>query len=223
MLARMLAELMRPTLVFALALLSAAPAIAAPPVSIGVPEKGEGTVALFGGLRLIPGNGNYLNDQGGKHQLLQPGALAAFGYQFDEELHFTIDLGYGIDSYQLNTGGDLLVRSFQVLLGLDTVLKRGPWYTIYGGGGIGYSLNTGSRNGINNEANSTAVYLALGWRMRLTEKVALVLEDRYTLANAAVDPTSTRTLNVGGNLLMVGFLFHFLEPDEKGMAPHSGN
>jgi opacity protein-like surface antigen len=215
---------MRPTLVFALvAFSSAAPAVAAPPATIGVPEKGEGTIALFGGSRFIPGNGNYLNDQGGKHQLFQPGALAAFGYQFDDDLHFTIDLGYGVDSYQLNTGGDLLVRSFQVLLGVDTALKRGSWYTVYGGGGIGYSLNTGTRNGVNNEANSTAVYLALGWRIRLAEKLALVLEDRYTLANAAVDPTSTRTLNVGGNLFMVGFLFHFLEPDEKGMAPHSGN
>ena len=195
----------------ALAVLLAASASAA-----AVPEKGEGTITLFGGARtLLPGNGDYLNEQGASHKALQPGGLASFGYQYDEELHFKIEIGYMYDRYRI-AGGDLMVRSIPILLALDTALIKGASFTFYGGGGIGYSLNTGSRAGVDNEANSTAGYVALGIRMRVAGPLAVVVEDRYTLASAQVDAQSTQRLNVGGNLLSVGLMFHFLEPDEKG-------
>src|SRR5262249_17460317 len=88
-----------------LLLLAASSAVAA------VPEKGEGTITLLGGARmLLPSNGDYLIEQGASHQGLQPGGLASFGYQYDDELHFKIEVGYFIDRYHI-AGGDLQVRS----------------------------------------------------------------------------------------------------------------
>lgn len=195
----------------ALALLLAASTAAA-----AVPEKGEGTITLFGGARtLLPGNGDYLTEQGATHRVIQPGGFASFGYQYDEELHFKIEIGYMYDRYRI-AGGDLQVKSIPILLALDTVLIHGQAFTFYGGGGIGYSLNTGSRGGVDNEANSTAGYVALGLRFRLAGPLALVLEDRYTLASAQVDAQSSQRLNVGGNLVSLGLMFHFLQPDDPG-------
>jgi len=191
-------------------LLAASSAVAA------VPEKGEGTITLLGGARmLLPSNGDYLIEQGASHQGLQPGGLASFGYQYDDELHFKIEVGYFIDRYHI-AGGDLQVRSIPILLALDTTLFRARGFTFYGGGGIGYSLNTGTRQGVSNEANSTAGYVALGVRFQVAGPMALVVEDRYTLASAQVDAQSNQKLNVGGNLFSLGLMFHFLEPDDKG-------
>jgi hypothetical protein len=194
-------------------LLCAAPALAA------VPESGEGTITILGGVRSIfPTNHDYLVDVGGTHQQIQPGGLVSFGYQYDDQLHFKIEIGYMLDHYRIPTG-DLDVKTIPVLLAMDTVLWRGPAFTLYGGGGIGYSLNTGTRGGVNNEANSTAGYVALGIRLRLGGPVAVVIEDRWTLASAQVDPTDSRSLNVGGNLLSVGLMFHFHQAEEKSYTP----
>lgn len=192
-------------------LLFAAPAFAA------VPEKGEGTIAILGGVRsILPGSQDYLNEQQASHRVIEPGGIASFGYQYDDELHFKIEVGYLVDRYHVGGGGDLQVRSIPILLALDTVLVRGQAFTFYGGGGIGYMLNTGSRGGIDNEANSTAGYVALGLRVQLGGPVALVVEDRYMLASAQVDPQSKQSINTGGNLFSLGLMFHFLEPEEKG-------
>jgi hypothetical protein len=189
--------------------------LAASAASAAVPEKGEGTITLLGGARALPGNSDYVTEQGASHQIIQPGGLASFGYQYDDDLHFKIEVGYLIDRYSI-AGGDLRVTSIPIFLALDTPLVKGRTFTFYGGGGIGYSLNTGSRHGISNEANSTAGYIALGLRFQVTGPLALVFEDRYTIASAQVDAESTHRLNVGGNLFSVGLMFHFLEPDEKG-------
>jgi hypothetical protein len=197
------------------ALLIAAPSFAGPP------EKGEGTITLLGGLRIVfPRNADYLSDQpGATHQPVQGAGLASFGYQFDEELHFKIELGYLYDQYK-NPKGDLNVRSVPILLGVDTVLLKTERLSFYGGGGIGYLLNTGTRGGVDNEANSTVFYAALGLRVQLGGIAALVLEDRYILASAAVDPQDpNRSLTVGGNLLLAGIMFHFFEPDDHPMHP----
>src|SRR2546425_12336851 len=64
-------------------------------------REGEGTITLLGGMRgVIPGNGDYLTEQGASHQVVQPGGLASFGYQYDDDLHFKIDVGYMIDRYR---------------------------------------------------------------------------------------------------------------------------
>jgi hypothetical protein len=196
-------------------LLAAAPALAA------VPQEGEGTITLIGGLRtIIPSNHDYLVEQGASHPQLQPGGLASFGYQYDDQLHFHIDVGYMVDHYR-NPAGDLDVRSVPILLGMDTVLFRLPMLTLYGGGGIGYSLNTGTRLGTTNEANSTAGFLQLGARWQLGGVVALVIEDRFTLASAQVDArNSQQVMNVGGNFFAVGLMFHFHQAEEKSFNPH---
>lgn len=191
--------------------LASLPAIAA------VPEKGEGTITLLGGVRWIPGNQDYINEQFASHQALQPGGIASFGYQFDEDLHFKIELGYLYDHYRIPVGGDLKVKTIPLLLGLDWGVWRTARSTFYVGGGLGYLLNTGDRAGFSNEANSTGAYAGVGFRFQLGGPIALVVEERYTLGSAQVDAgNSARTLNVGGNLLSVGLMLHFLEPDEKG-------
>jgi hypothetical protein len=204
---------MRKVLFVLAALLPAVPAFAGPP------EKGEGDITILGGVRFVlPSNADYISDQpGASHQPLTPAGIASFGYQFDNELHFKIELGYFSDKYN-NPAGDLSVRSIPILLALDTVLLKTERLTFYGGGGIGYLLNTGTRNGVNNEANSTAGYLALGLRVQLGGIAAFVVEDRYILASAAVDPSDQgRSLTVGGNLVLAGIMFHFFEPDDHPM------
>src|SRR3979490_532812 len=153
----------------------------------GVPEKGEGTVALLGGARLIPQHG-FLSTvrQDGRsisQRQFQPQGSPFPGVLPDADLHVTIGFGYGIDKYQISDG-DLSVTSFTILLGADTPLFRGRSWEIFGGGGLGYSLNTLSRNGTNPESNPTAGYLALGFRRQLAGRFALVIEDRYTVASA---------------------------------------
>jgi len=195
---------------FAFVLAAAVPAFAA------VPEKGEGTFTLQGGFRaFLPGNDAYINEQGARHSPLQPQGIAGFGYQYDEELHFKIELGLATDTYKF-PDGELSVRTIPILLGVDTALMRGSWYTLYGGGSLGYALSSSTRAGRYNEANTTAFALAIGIRIKLTEKLGLVVEDRYTYAKAQVDVSSMNLLSVGGNLLSAGLLFHFLQPDDKG-------
>ena len=185
-----------------------------------VPEKGEGTITAFGGMRLIlPSNSAYIDEQGASHQPIQYGGFGSFGYQYDEELHFKIEIGWLIDKYRI-PGGDLDVHSVPIILGIDTALIKGKSWTFYGGGGFGYSLNTGVRKGVSNEANSTAAYLALGWRLQISGPFALVIEDRYTLASAQVDAANSKqNLNVGGNLLSLGLMLHWTQADDHPSIP----
>ena len=191
----------------AVGLLVAAPAFA------GVPSKGDGTIAVLGGLRAIPG-GDYAAEPGRDHSLWHPGFLGEFGYQLDDELHGGIQIGYGLDRY--GGAAPITIHSIQILIALDTVLAQQSWYTLYAGGGIGYSLNTAIRAGGNVEANSVAGFIALGFRFRLVDHVALVLEERYTIASATVDPSSSNSVNMGGNLVSAGLMFHFFSPGDKG-------
>ena len=105
-------------------LLAAAPAFAA------VPEKGEGTIAILGGVRsILPGNQGFLDDVHGSHGFVQPGGIASFGYQYDDELHFKIEVGYLVDRYHVPGSGDLQVKTIPILLALDTVLVQGQAFT----------------------------------------------------------------------------------------------
>jgi hypothetical protein len=189
-------------------LLAAAPALA------GVPDKGDGTITLLGGVRAIPG-GEYQSETGAKHGLWRPGFLLGLGFQVDDELHGGIQLGYGLDQYGEGASA-LKIRSFQILLELDTVLNHGSWYTLYAGGGLGYSLNTISRPAGDLEANSAVGFVAVGFRFRISDHVGVVIEDRYSISSAAADRSATATVNMGGNLLTAGIIFHFLSPEDKG-------
>ena len=187
--------------------------VAAFPALGGVPEKGDGTITLLGGARQIP-TGDY--GSGKDHSLIQPGLVLGFGYQPDDELHGGIQIGYMLDKYR-GGAGDLSIRTIQILLQIDTALVKESWYTLYAGGGIGYSLNTGTRGATNVEANSTAGFIALGGRFRLTDHLAFVVEDRYTISSAAVDAAAGgRTVNVGGNFLGIGLQIHYFSSDDRG-------
>jgi hypothetical protein len=194
-------------------LLCAAPAFAA------VPEKGEGTITFLGGGRLlVPQSSDYLTDQSASHQPLTFAGLASFGYQFDDELHFKIEGGFMPDRYQ-TAHGTLTIHTIPIFFALDTALLRRKDFILYGGGGLGYALTTGSIGGVNNEANSTAAYVGLGIRYQLGGVFALVLEDRYILASSAADPNSTKSINEGGNLFLAGLMFHFAQTPDHPQHP----
>jgi hypothetical protein len=187
--------------------------LAAAPAVAGVPAKGDGTITIFGGLRAIPG-GAYASEVGKEHSLWHPGFLAEFGYQPDDELHGGIQIGYQLDEYQGTT--PLKIRSIPILLALDTALVQRDSFTLYAGGGLGYYLNTITTPTGNVEANSAAGFVALGFRFRITDFMGGLIEERYTIASATADTTSTNSVNMGGNLLSAGLMFHFFSPGDKG-------
>jgi hypothetical protein len=43
-----------------------------------------------------------------------------------------------------------------------------------------------------------------------------VIEDRYSISSAAADPSAMNSVNMGGNLLTAGIIFHFFSPQDKG-------
>jgi len=186
---------------------------AAAPAFAGVPDKGDGTITAMGGFRLVPG-GDYASETGATHSLVQPGVLGSFGYQIDDDLHVAIQVGYMLDRYGSGSS-ELKIFSVPIFLAIDTALVKDTWYTLYAGGGLGYSLNTSSRGGTNVEANSTAVFLALGMRMRLSDHFAFVVEERYTLSSAQLDPNAHSSINVGGNFLGIGLQLHFFSSEDK--------
>lgn len=186
---------------------------AAAPVLAGVPEKGDATITVLGGLRAIPG-GAYESETGATHRLWHPGFLLGLGFQPDDELHGGIQLGYGLDRYEGTR--DLKVTSFQILLALDTALLQRSWFTLYAGGGLGYSLNTVSRPGGDLEANSAVGFVSVGVRFRVADHIGVVIEDRYSISSAAADSSASNTVNMGGNLLTAGIMFHFFSPEDKG-------
>jgi len=93
---------------------------------------------------------------------------------------------------------------------------QGNWFTLYGGGGLGYYLNTVTTPSGDVEANAAAGFVAIGFRYRITDFVGGVIEERYTIASASPDATSTNSVNMGGNLLSAGLMFHFFSPGDKG-------
>src|SRR5215468_1911141 len=95
-----------------------------------VPEKGEGTITLFGGLRtILPSNNAYVDEQGATHQPIQYGGMSSFGYQWDDELHFKIEIGWLVDHYKI-PNDSLDVHSVPILLALDTALIKTKAWTL---------------------------------------------------------------------------------------------
>jgi hypothetical protein len=188
------------------------------PARAGVPDKNDGTVTILAGWRGVPQHGlmSELSREGldPEHGSFQPGFLLELGFMPDDDLHISIDLGYGLDSWHMG-GGDASVKIVNILLAGDTVLAKGKRWTIYLGAGLGYSLNTFTRNGADTESNGSAGFIKCGFRYQLFGSIALVLEDRYTLAWADY-PALNSSVNVGGNLLAVGLMFHFNSPQDKG-------
>jgi opacity protein-like surface antigen len=206
------------------ALALAAGARAAAP-SYGIPGEGDASVTVLAGARLVP-LGSFFDDQAAAgyrpwKTFTDPGFLLSLGYAPEGDFQIKLEIGYGVERLYM-TPGTLDIRSVSILLAADTSLLRLPWMTLYGGGGIGYSLNTLSQNVASVESNSTAGYVCLGARFPLTRRLALVVEERYTLSFAGLPgPTgalvyggSSSSINVGGNLLSVGLMFHYFQPDE---------
>jgi hypothetical protein len=183
-----------------------------------VPESGEATITVLGGWRGVPQHSLMAeltrDGESPSHSAFQPGFLLQLGFQPDDDLHVSIDLGYGLDAWKL-ANGDASVSIVNILLSGDTALLKGKGWSWYLGGGLGYSLNTFSRGGRATESNGSAGFIKTGLRWQLKGPVALVIEDRYTLASADY-PELKSVVNVGGNTLSIGLMFHFLSPEDKG-------
>jgi opacity protein-like surface antigen len=183
-----------------------------------IPSKGDATIAVLGAWHAAPQHDFVAEQQrdgfNPQHKLFQPTGLLSLGFAADEEFQVTIDLGYGIDSYQLTTG-TANVSSVSLLLGADTPFYANRYLTLYGGGGLGYSLNNFTNAGTSVESNSSAGYLKVGMRLRLSSKIAFVVEDRY-IVSSALWPALHSNFTVGGNLLSAGFMFHFFSPADAG-------
>jgi opacity protein-like surface antigen len=186
--------------------------------SFAIPLKGDATVEILGGWRATPQHPFIadleragLNPQ---HSIFQPEGILSLGFAADTDFHVTIDVSYGLDSWQ-TSAGTAQVSMVGILLGADTPLYANQYFTIYAGGGLGYSLNTFTSAGQNTESNSSSGFLRAGVRVRLHNRVALVVEDRYVVSSA-LWPAFNSNVNVGGNLLSVGFLIHFFSPDDAG-------
>lgn len=197
----------------------------------GIPGNNEGTATLLLGARSIP-QGGFLDDQAAAgfrpwKTLVSPGGVLSLGYAPEPDFHVKINFGYGWNDIHM-TPGTLTSKSFTILLGADAPFFRRSWITLYGGGGIGYSLNTLTQAGNSGEANSPAGYVALGARFPIAKNFALVVEDRYTLAFATLPPPgnplvyggTASSLNVGGNLLSIGIMFHSVDSDEGKRPLH---
>ena len=188
------------------------------PARAGVPEKGEGTITVLAGWRAVPQHALMAqlarDGQEPRHDAFQTGFLVGLGFMPDDDLHVLIDLGYTSDKFLLKDG-DASVKIFNILLSGDTPVIKGQRWTLYLGGGLGYSLNTFSRFGRDAESNGSAGFVKAGFRWQLSGPVALVIEDRYTVSSADY-PELKSVVNVGGNLLSVGLHFHFFSPPEKG-------
>jgi hypothetical protein len=195
-----------------------AAAVLALPARAGVPDKNDATVTILAGWRGVPQHPLMAELQreglGPEHAFFQPGFLLSLGFMPDDDLHVSIDVGYGLDQWA-NGGGGASVKIINILLAGDTALFKGQRWSIYLGGGLGYSLNTFTRNGVDTESNGSAGFVKLGLRYQLFGRIALVIEDRYTLSFAEY-PELRSSVNVGGNLLSVGLMFHYASPQDPG-------
>jgi len=204
-----------PALAFALLVAAPARADDGPPP---IPAKGDATITLLGGWHLAPQHDFYSEQERDglepTHSALQPGGVLSLGYAADNEFHVTIDLGYAVDSWQLNTGA-ANASMVTILLGADTPIVSTSIATLYGGGGLGYSLNTFTYQSQSLESNSSAGFVKLGVRFRLSRRFALVIEDRYVVSGA-LWPQLNSSFTVGGNLLSVGLMLHFFSPEDSG-------
>src|SRR5205085_4758390 len=104
-----------------------------------VPRKGEATVTVLSGARLVP-MGTFLDDQTRAgyrpwKTFVSPGFLLGLGYTPETDFHVSLQLGYGLDRIHM-TPGTLQTKSFTILIGADTNFFKRSWITLYAGGGI---------------------------------------------------------------------------------------
>ncbi len=184
------------------------------------PAAREGSVALLGGLRLVP-QGGFSTSAGVVDRALAPGAFAGeFGYQWDETLAVAVDLSYGLDRYDFADQSRLRVGAFAVtFLGFGT-LHPYRWLELFGGGGAAYNFTTFNGSGPGGptykEGTTEGAVLALGLKLALAGRFGVQLEDRYTFAFA---DSGRGSMNVGGNFLGLG-VWLALEPEKEDPLGH---
>jgi len=172
-----------------------------------VPE-GEARSRCWGHGGIVPGNGDYLTEQGASTRSCSRGTRPP-SVQYDDDRHFR--MRSGIDRPATDRGGDSRSRPFHHARAGHGAGSRTVDH--FYEGRIGYSLNTGTRRNLQ-RGQLYRAYLALGLRYRWRTRRDRARGPVHPV-HAQVDAQSQRKLTVGKPALL-RLMFHFLEPDEQG-------
>ncbi|MDF1562626.1 MAG: hypothetical protein P1V51_06265 [Deltaproteobacteria bacterium] len=170
------------------------------------PLPGGGRIDVGGGWRYLPG------ESGG-------GAVARFGWQADAHWLLGVELGFAYFHQQpvegpvrVTVGKFLLTTTYQVL-------TRGPVLP-YLSVGVGYGLIGAVASERYSESGATDFFGGVGFYVPLTERIGLVVEDRFELANASLEVHGIqRKVAGGGNLLWAGVVVTFAPEQDRILAP----
>jgi outer membrane protein W len=144
-----------------------------------------------------------------------PEVLASFAYAPMTSIEISLELGWAMDHYQLQNS-TLVMENVPLV----ATLRWFPFDTKfcpYLGAGGGYMLGfvSGAPSG-ETETHAEEFHAMVGATYPLSEKLWLVIEDRFQLASGDIVPIGQ--IQTGGNALTVGLSF-VLEP-AKDIAPH---
>ncbi len=132
-----------------------------------------------------------------------PAALLTFAYEFTERFEVAIELGYNAERFTLVGAPPLTLSSVPILVDFRWWFASWQRVAFYAGAGAGYLMNfwTGGPTAYFEAPTATPV-LMLGMAIALNETLAVVIEDRETLARVLAE--NVGMAQVGGNTLTVG-------------------
>lgn len=168
---------------------------------------------LPGGGRIDLGAGwRFQRESGG-------GGVARFGWQADRHWLLGVELGFNWYRLQPTQGSDLVTVGKIRVTGTYQILTKGfvlPYVAV----GAGYDLITVISSDASGESGAAGFYGGLGLYFPLTERVGLVIEDRFDIANTVIETEGVfREIAGGGNLLWVGVVITFPPEVDSLMAP----
>lgn len=145
-----------------------------------------------------------------------PGVNGIFAYQASERLELALEVGFFVERFQSGDWPSLWLHSAPLAAVLRVGIADWGRVSFYLGGGAALLLNfwTGGPDGFV-EAHALSPVAVAGVSIRLTDEMALVVEDRQTLARSTVPGLGPA--QVGGNALGIGWVVSF--PPEQGVAP----
>ncbi len=175
--------------------------------------RGEARGPLPGGGRIDLGGGwRFQGESGG-------GSVARFGWQADRHWLMGIELGFNWYRQFPSAGADLVTVGKIRVTGTYQILTQGPVLP-YIAVGAGYDLVTVISSDTSGESGAAGFFAGLGLYIPLSQRVGLVIEDRFDIANTAIEINgTTREIVAGGNLLWLGVVITFPPELERIMAP----
>jgi hypothetical protein len=191
------------------------------------PDEETTTVGILLGPRYVP-HGHFEDEAAGSGTPVLSSTpwngmgMVSFGYNPYVYLHVSLEVGYGFDSFTLQTG---MLKTNTSTIGITSVpivasVRITPWggalYPYFGGGG-GYMLNFFSGAPSGEEENHTySGHFMAGVAYEITKQWTVYAEDRFAISTPDIVPIGE--LQTGGNMILLGVNFVFAPvPD---LAPH---